>query len=200
VRSSTPVYISGDRNSGVPQDCFGEPRCSGLIPELSPRAGRIVAFLSCLDFVGHSLSILGLLYAGSGTFQVIYATVVVFSAVWSQLILKRQLSMRHWLAVSMAAIGLSLSVFGHETVHHNAGLDEAELGHRYVVGVTLSFAGTLLFSFHYTVAEYLTSLPDAPLPHALRARLGYYLALMALGIVVKRCFVCVIPSPPLAPI
>lgn len=176
-----PQHEVAKEKESIETDVFSRSRCGTMVPAVTPLAGRFIAGLAVLDFVGHTLSILGLMSAGSGTYQVIYSTVVVFAAVWSQLILKRVLSSQHWLAVVLAAFGLSLSVLGHGSPHEVAEDHsvEVEKEHRYVFGVALTLLGTLVFSFHYTVADYLAALPNAPTGHAIRTRLGFYLAAMA---------------------
>ena len=68
-----------------------------------------ICIVSIVDFGASWCGAVGLYYAGSGIFQVLESSVVIFTAVLSSFILKKSLSILQWLAVFLVSIGLSLS-------------------------------------------------------------------------------------------
>lgn len=76
-----------------------------------------ILLVSIVDFGASWCGAVGLYYAGSGIFQVLESSVVVFTAVLSSFILKKALKLSQWFAVFLVSVGLSLSAFSSSFSH-----------------------------------------------------------------------------------
>lgn len=65
-----------------------------------------------LDFAGCIFSNLGLSMAGSGLFQVVYSSVICWSALMSRLVLKKLVSREQWVGIALVTFGLAFSALG----------------------------------------------------------------------------------------
>lgn len=83
----------------------------GLLPtkrslgECDWRKGLLV---SSLDIINQLLKKAGLIYAGAAVYIVVDSSSLVWTAVWSNIILKRKLSRTQWLAILVITLGVSL--------------------------------------------------------------------------------------------
>ncbi|ORX97917.1 hypothetical protein K493DRAFT_406759 [Basidiobolus meristosporus CBS 931.73] len=114
-----------------------------------------VVTVALFDFGGNVFAAAGLFLVGSGIFQVIYSSVVVFTALLSRVILKRQLSLLQWLSLLVITLGLGLSALGTS----RSGEDGDVL-----MGSLLVFSCTLMFASVYVTNEKVVSKPGAPTP------------------------------------
>ncbi|CAG8516961.1 4580_t:CDS:2 [Paraglomus brasilianum] len=73
---------------------------------------RAIAGVAALDAVGNYLTTIAFFYIGSGMFQVIYSSVVIWCAILSFIFLKRNLSLVQWLSIIGVSLGLGLSALG----------------------------------------------------------------------------------------
>ncbi len=117
-------------------------------------------------------------------FQVIYSSVVVFTAIWVKLFLpetKRVLTIPHWCAIIFVTLGLMVSALGSSAKQGNDSIYEfseakcnapilahyillqrtrklrphPSLGATPTIGIVFSLAATLTFSFHYVLTEHV---------------------------------------------
>jgi drug/metabolite transporter (DMT)-like permease len=65
-----------------------------------------LAGLASIDVSAHALCVLGLQVVGSGVYQVLYSSVVCFTALFSTCILGKVHSMLQWLGILSIAFGL----------------------------------------------------------------------------------------------
>ncbi|CAG8444582.1 8271_t:CDS:2 [Diversispora eburnea] len=73
---------------------------------------RFIAATSCLDVVANFTLTIGFFYVGSGMFQVIYSSVVIWCAVLSFIFLGRKLSLLQSISIIGVCFGLALSALG----------------------------------------------------------------------------------------
>lgn len=75
-----------------------------------PKSTHKMIIAACVcDILGSMLTAIGLFYCGSGLYQVLYSSVIVFTAVISRIFLKTPLTKKQWLAVVMVNVGLAFS-------------------------------------------------------------------------------------------
>ncbi|RHZ46269.1 hypothetical protein Glove_627g35 [Diversispora epigaea] len=73
---------------------------------------RFIAATSCLDVIANFTLTIGFFYVGSGMFQVIYSSVVIWCAVLSFIFLGRKLSLLQSISIIGVCFGLALSALG----------------------------------------------------------------------------------------
>ena len=72
----------------------------------------VIAASVALDLCGFTAGNAGLSLAGSGVFQVVHASVVVFAALFAWLLRGRSISSRQWIAIALITAGLVISATG----------------------------------------------------------------------------------------
>lgn len=81
-------------------------------------------------------------------FQLIYSSVVIFTAIWAKMFLKhtkKQLTTHHWIGIVIVTLGLMLSGLGTKVqASSTSGL-----------GLFFAFAATMTYSCHYLLTEYV---------------------------------------------
>ncbi|KAK9763599.1 hypothetical protein K7432_009573 [Basidiobolus ranarum] len=141
----------------VPRQEKSRPVTNSPFPWLS------VLWVAFFDFFANVFATAGLFLVGSGVFQVIYSSVVVFTALLSRVFLKRNLSPFQWLSLLVITLGLGLSALGSS----NTG-DSSEI----ITGSSLVFGCTLLFASVYVLNEKIVSKPGAPSPEEVCSWVG----------------------------
>mmetsp|Transcript_12251 Transcript_12251/g.49187 ORF Transcript_12251/g.49187 Transcript_12251/m.49187 type:complete len:322 (-) Transcript_12251:36-1001(-) len=111
-----------------------------------PRGGAELFAVAAVDFAGAWAGALGLFLAGSAIYQVLYSSIVVFTALLASAVLHHPLAPAQWAAVLLVALGLSLSAASSAALPH-AG--------RLAAGVALTLASTVLFAAVYVWHERL---------------------------------------------
>eukprot|EP00761_Pharyngomonas_kirbyi_P014960 gb/GECH01014991.1/.p1 GENE.gb/GECH01014991.1/~~gb/GECH01014991.1/.p1 ORF type:complete len:347 (+),score=22.07 gb/GECH01014991.1/:1-1041(+) len=150
----------------------------GMIPGLSPsldsestnhknesKSHKLV-FLSCaLDLSAHILCMAGMSLCGSGLYQVIYSSLVVFTAILSKFVKGKTIIRAQWIGILAVTAGLSLSTLSisEGASIHSSNLSEAE--HRRIMvqttsGCLLSLVGTFVYSLNYIATEHLLTNPQ----------------------------------------
>ncbi|RKP02768.1 hypothetical protein CXG81DRAFT_24556 [Caulochytrium protostelioides] len=81
-----------------------------------PRPARTdhtpVRLVAVLDVLGNTVLTVGLFFIGSGLYQVLYASVIVFTAVMARVGLGKRLAPAQWAAVWVITVGLGVSALG----------------------------------------------------------------------------------------
>lgn len=70
---------------------------------------KLIFTASTCDITGSMLTAVGLFYCGSGLYQVLYSSVIVFTALIARIFLSKPLTTNQWIAVFLVNIGLALS-------------------------------------------------------------------------------------------
>jgi drug/metabolite transporter (DMT)-like permease len=117
-----------------------------------------------LDFAGCIFSNIGLSMAGSGLYQVVYSSVICWSALMSRFILKKQVSKEEWMGIALVTFGLAFSALGGSNGGRNS----------YVVmmGCFNTLIGAAFYGGNYVTGEYTLKLPERPEPKELCLKLG----------------------------
>lgn len=113
-----------------------------------------VAMVAVLDVFGQVVLTVGLFYIGSGLYQVIYSSVIVFAAIYNRIFLKRSMSKMTWAAVFFITFGLALTSIGKQE-SKSSMFSQAEMAQRTGVGFVITMLGTAIFSGCYTLNDAL---------------------------------------------
>lgn len=105
-------------------------------------------------------------------YQVIYSSVVIFTALWSRIFLHRVLTTQHWQAIIIVTLGLSISTLGGRT---NSAEEENSAG-LFMLGAFFTLCATMMYSFHYVLSEKILTQKNPPTPQQLQTSAGVYVA------------------------
>jgi drug/metabolite transporter (DMT)-like permease len=130
-----------------------------------------VFLIAIFEILGNVCSVLGIIYAGSGVYQVVYSSLVVFTAVWARIFLKKHISQEQWCAILTVTIGLSLSAVGTPTSSDSSSW-------MVTMGALFTLAATTLYSFVYILSENILTQKNAPTPQQLQTLDGVYVAIL----------------------
>ena len=104
--------------------------------------GYVIRTIGYLDGVGIDRR---MVYCGSGLFQVAFSSVAIFSAVYSRIFLKTNVSAIQWLGIAIVTSGLIVSP-----------LSSNSQGKSPVTGILLTLLGAQFYSVSYIVNEAIT--------------------------------------------
>lgn len=104
--------------------------------------GYVIRTIGYLDGVGIDRR---MVYCGSGLFQVAFSSVAIFSAVYSRIFLKTNVSAIQWLGIAIVTSGLIVSPLSSNTQ-----------GKSPVTGILLTLLGAQFYSISYIVNEAIT--------------------------------------------
>ncbi|KAJ0412091.1 hypothetical protein ATCC90586_004011 [Pythium insidiosum] len=144
-----------------------------------------IAVSVVLDFAGCIFSNMGLAMAGSGLFQVVYSSVICWSALLSRFVLKKNVSkvrasdaaahgveratdgrsqQEEWTGIALVTFGLAFSALGESGGGRNS----------YVVlmGCFNTLVGAAFYGGNYVTGEYTLKLPERPQPKELCLKIG----------------------------
>lgn len=117
-----------------------------------------------LDFAGCIFSNVGLAMAGSGLYQVVYSSVICWSALMSRFILKKVVSKEEWFGIALVTFGLAFSALG------ESGSDK---DHALVLmGCFHTLVGAAFYGGNYVAGEYTLKLAERPHPKELCLKIG----------------------------
>lgn len=80
-----------------------------------------------LDFAGCIFSNLGLSMAGSGLYQVVYSSVICWSALFSRVVLQKIVSSEQWIGIALVTFGLAFSALGESASSSEDDADDRTL-------------------------------------------------------------------------
>ncbi|CAJ1357600.1 unnamed protein product [Effrenium voratum] len=106
---------------------------------------RRCAATALLGIAAQSLNWAGSMRAGSSIFAVVYASVTIWSALLSRLLLQRRLVQSQWLGIALVVAGLALT-----------GCGARQLGPEVLSGTAMVAAGTILHAACHVVSEYIS--------------------------------------------
>ncbi|CBK24652.2 uncharacterized protein [Blastocystis hominis] len=101
-----------------------------------------------LDIAGYVIRTIGMVYCGSGLFQVAFSSVAIFSAIYSHFLLKTYISNMQWLGILVVTFGLCISPLSGSTV----------TGSPYI-GICLTLLGAQFYALSYIVNEMILRIP-----------------------------------------
>ncbi|EPR57119.1 putative transporter/permease protein [Toxoplasma gondii TgCatPRC2] len=110
------------------------------LSECDWRRGMI---LSTLDIINQLLKKAGLLYSGAAVYIVIDSSSIVWTAIWSMVLLRRKLKLFHWVGIGLITLGISLKACQLNFTFH----DEEFLG------VILTLVASILMGLTFVLNE-----------------------------------------------
>jgi len=143
-----------------------------IIPKTNWNFHARVFLISIFEILGNVFSILGIIYAGSGVFQVIYSSLVIFTAIWARIFLRKKLASGQWYAILIVTLGLSFSAFGNKDISN----DQSQWGS--LLGAVFTLLCTIMYSFVYIISEGLLTSKNPPSPQRLQTFDGIYVAIL----------------------
>lgn len=132
----------------------------------------------CLaEIIGDNLLFTGLVFAGSGVYTVIYSSVTVFVALIRIFWLNRPLTLGQWVSIIAICCGLAATC-----------ISSRDHGTDVILGVILTFAGSVSMAVMYVVCEHLLSTPSAPPPESVSMFVGLVGSVVMTGYAGVRVF------------
>ncbi|KAJ3075131.1 hypothetical protein HDU98_009081 [Podochytrium sp. JEL0797] len=114
-----------------------------------PVSVRGAAVISIVEVVGNLINVAGMFLTGSGLYMVIYSSIVVFTALFSRILLKdRKLTGVQWGSVCAICLGLSITAVG------SSGQQDKS-GSSILFGILVCLLGTSLLSLVYVANDHL---------------------------------------------
>lgn len=146
-----------------------------------------------IEVLGNVLGTQGLIYAGSGLFQVVYSSVVLFTALLSKFFLSRSPQPKQWLALLLIFLGLAFSALGGAQKPKSASVatDASSTTTSTMIGIFLTLLCAVTYSSSYITVEWF--LQDASDPPSERDLQGYS-GLCGLSIILLYTTVHTIPN------
>lgn len=118
-------------------------------------------FLGALEVTGNVLGVLGLIFAGSGIFQVVYSSVVLFTALLCRIFLGRSPQPKQWIALFMITLGLAISAVGGVASISSPGAPVAagnapveDTSKATLLGMFLTLISAIFYASSYVTVEY----------------------------------------------
>ncbi|CAO3702012.1 unnamed protein product [Rhizopus stolonifer] len=132
--------------------------------------------LAILDVLANSCVTLGFSIIGSGMYQVIYSSVVIWCAILTFLIMNKRLSTLQWIAIFGTSAGLALSSLD----SMSDSREEAKTG-ILMFGTLMTLGGTFFYSCAYVYSDFIMSKQvPPPLPARVCCYAGMYASLISL--------------------
>mmetsp|Transcript_13879 Transcript_13879/g.28060 ORF Transcript_13879/g.28060 Transcript_13879/m.28060 type:complete len:428 (+) Transcript_13879:325-1608(+) len=107
------------------------------------------ASIAVLDIVAQSMNYTGNTLCGPTVFAIIYSSVTIWAAVYSRLLLSRDLNCTQWVGVASVFLGLALTA-----------LHSVNIGQNVFLGACLVVVGSSLHALTYVVSEKLMTVGD----------------------------------------
>ncbi|KAI9499603.1 hypothetical protein BDB00DRAFT_794663 [Zychaea mexicana] len=143
-----------------------------------PIPHKSVMKLALLDVMANFSVTMGFAAIGSGMYQVIYSSVVIWCAILTYFLMGRTLSKLQWFAIFGTSAGLALSSLGSfETPDKNSSSGAMSL----TTGTLLTMVGTFGYSCMYVYSDHILSKQiPSPLPARVCFTTGIYATVLAL--------------------
>ena len=144
-----------------------------------------------LEVAGNITGVLGLIFAGSGVFQVVYSSVVLFTALLSRIFLGKSPQTKQWIALFLITLGLAVSALGGVSSKSTLPKDgAADTSRTTMIGMLFTLISACFYSSSYVLVEYtLQDTKDPPSERDLQAFAGLY------GLFLVSCYMALYTVP-----
>ncbi|KAL1934650.1 hypothetical protein VTP01DRAFT_6832 [Rhizomucor pusillus] len=144
-----------------------------------PVQHKSVFRLSVLDVLANFCVTMGFFAIGSGMYQVIYSSIVIWCAILTYFFMGRTMTKLQWVAIFGSSAGLALSSFG------NFGLEEDDGDKKHaavlMLGTILTICGTFFYACLYVYSDHILSRQvPPPLPARVCFMSGLYSTALSL--------------------
>ncbi|KAI9476454.1 MAG: hypothetical protein EXX96DRAFT_577229 [Benjaminiella poitrasii] len=174
------VQINHDDISTTASTDVNIPAQDVVLYEEGSISHKSVIKLSVLDVFANFCVTIGFSIVGSGMYQVIYSSVVIWCAILNWLLLSRSLTKMQWLAIFGTSAGLAVSSMGNFPQQSETS-EEATKMTLLMFGTLMTLGGTFFYSCVYVYSDYIMSQhKPPPLPARLCFCTGIYTSLISL--------------------
>lgn len=151
--------------------------------EEGPIQHKSVMRLAVLDVFANFCVTVGFSIVGSGMYQVIYSSVVIWCAILTFLFMGRKLSKLQWIAIFGTSAGLAISSLGNFSSPDKAAVtsEQAAKTALLMFGTIMTLGGTFFYSCVYVYSDYIMSQhKPPPLPARVCCYSGIYTSIISL--------------------
>ncbi|KAI8091043.1 uncharacterized protein B0P05DRAFT_528507 [Gilbertella persicaria] len=129
--------------------------------EEGPIHHKSIMKLAVLDVFANFCVTLGFSIVGSGMYQVIYSSVVIWCAILTWFLMNRTLTKIQWFSIFGTSAGLAISSMGN---FDTAQIDEAQTAAAALLmfGTIMTLGGTFFYSCVYVYSDYIMSQQKPP--------------------------------------
>ncbi|KAG0002240.1 hypothetical protein BGZ79_003365 [Entomortierella chlamydospora] len=135
--------------------------------------------VAVMDVIANALVTVGFFYVGSGMYQVIYSSIVIWCAILTRIFLGRKLNGIQWLAIFGVTLGLAISAVG--TVQDESPDGPVQSWLEKSFGALVTLGATFLYACVYVLSDKVLSTFDPkPIPEKVCSMVGGYASLLTL--------------------
>ncbi|KAG2176518.1 hypothetical protein INT44_007181 [Umbelopsis vinacea] len=138
-----------------------DPEHKSKLSQEGPIHHKSIFKLACVEVVANFTVSVGFYLVGSGMYQVIYSSVVIWCAILSYLTMGRTLTPTQWVAIMGTSVGLAISAMG------NTSQGDATSAPLLIFGMILTLSGTFFYSCVYVFSDHILS-QQVPGPSPIR--------------------------------
>ncbi|KAG0039026.1 hypothetical protein BGZ82_010032 [Podila clonocystis] len=150
--------------------------------EAKPHWARLhwpVIQVAVMDVIANALVTVGFFYVGSGMYQVIYSSIVIWCAILTRIFLSRKLSNVQWVAIVGVTVGLAVSAVG--TVQNASPDGTVQSWLEKSFGALITLGATFLYACVYVLSDkVLSTFEPKPIPEKVCSMVGGYASLLTL--------------------
>ncbi|GAB5590566.1 hypothetical protein Unana1_05466 [Umbelopsis nana] len=132
--------------------------------------------LAVVEVIANFSVSVGFYIVGSGMYQVIYSSVVIWCAILSYVTMGRTLTTTQWVAIVGTSIGLAISAMG-----NTAPKGDATSAPLLILGMIITLSGTFFYSCVYVFSDHILS-QQVPGPSPIRvcSYVGAYCSVLSI--------------------
>ncbi|KAF9396276.1 hypothetical protein BGX21_009605 [Mortierella sp. AD011] len=135
--------------------------------------------VAVMDVIANAMVTVGFFYVGSGMYQVIYSSIVIWCAILTRIFLGRKLNGVQWLAIFGVTLGLAISAVG--TVQDESPDGPVQSWLEKSFGALVTLGATFLYACVYVLSDKVLSTFDPkPIPEKVCSMVGGYASLLTL--------------------
>ncbi|KAF9570879.1 hypothetical protein EC968_001318 [Mortierella alpina] len=146
-------------------------------PQSSWRLHWPVIQVAVMDVIANALVTVGFFYVGSGMYQVIYSSIVIWCAILTRIFLSRKLNNVQWVAIVGVTCGLAISAVG--TVQEASPDGPVQTWLEKSFGALVTLGATFLYACVYVLSDkVLSTFKPKPIPEKVCSMVGTYASLL----------------------
>ncbi|CEP11553.1 hypothetical protein [Parasitella parasitica] len=130
------------------------PSTTTLQYEEGPIPHKSVIKLAVLDVFANFCVTVGFAIVGSGMYQVIYSSVVIWCAILTWLFMNRRLSPMQWIAIFGTSAGLAISSMGNFSSTEDVDEQSVAKTATLMFGTLMTLGGTFFYCILYTLPRF----------------------------------------------
>ncbi|KAG0281646.1 hypothetical protein BGZ95_001005 [Linnemannia exigua] len=133
--------------------------------------------VAVMDVIANAMVTVGFFYVGSGMYQVIYSSIVIWCAILTRIFLSRKLNNIQWVAIVGVTIGLAISAVG--TVQDASPDGPVQSWIEKSFGALITLGATFLYACVYVLSDkVLSTTKPTPIPEKVCSMVGGYASLL----------------------